>query len=361
MTENNESTLKYEYSEILDEEPISNIAQQTINIITDYNRNYYINQSINNAAIIEEPRVIEEIASTNLKSYLKRKKKVFHVCILNEITKLDIHTLGELIRGYEIETNTNIIKIMKMILVEFPNDLIKIAEKFNEDENNESDNYKIFKLNTDVWKEPKDVTTKELQNLLKIAMNKTEKINFCDKLAITTFDNNNILKLRQNCQNPKLRNIYFRLIHNDFYTHEKMKKFKMVANNECPRCKQTENLKHLVYSCYHANLMWTLYNEFIFKIKITNEKVTNYEDVFKIPTSQELSLVKIKLIQSMIQIERPTNWKVTDLIRMIRETSNILKYNATINRTRDKHDKKWENIYKWIYNEEVITGIVNNH
>jgi hypothetical protein len=96
-------------------------------------------------------------------------------------------------------------------------------------------------------------------------------------------------------------------------------------------------------------------------MKIRNEKVTNYEDVFKIPTSQELSLVKIKLIQSMIQIERPTNWIVNDLIRMIRETSNILKYNATINRTRDKHDKKWENIYKWIYNEEVRTGIVNNH
>jgi hypothetical protein len=27
----------------------------------------------------------------------------------------------------------------------------------------------------------------------------------------------NIIKFRKNCKNPKLRNIYFRLIHNDFF------------------------------------------------------------------------------------------------------------------------------------------------
>jgi hypothetical protein len=33
----------------------------------------------------------------------------------------------------------------------------------------------------------------------------------------------------------KLRNIYFRLIHNDFFTGVRMEKYRMTKDDECPR------------------------------------------------------------------------------------------------------------------------------
>jgi hypothetical protein len=41
--------------------------------------------------------------------------------------------------------------------------------------------------------------------------------------------------LETTARNPKLRNIYFRLIHNDFFTGVRMKKYRMTKDDECPR------------------------------------------------------------------------------------------------------------------------------
>jgi hypothetical protein len=49
-----------------------------------------------------------------------------------------------------------------------------------------------------------------------------EKIDVLDvknKVGIDNFDEENITRFRSNCKNPKLRNIYSRLIQNDFFTH----------------------------------------------------------------------------------------------------------------------------------------------
>ncbi len=72
-----------------------------------------------------------------------------------------------------------------------------------------------------------DITVMELQVTLKTALKKTEELDFKNKMMIEEFDEENIIKFRKNCKNPKLRNIYFRLIHNDFFTHVRMKKYKM--------------------------------------------------------------------------------------------------------------------------------------
>jgi hypothetical protein len=68
------------------------------------------------------------------------------------------------------------------------------------------------------------ITVKELQVTLKNALKKIDVLDFKKKLGIDNFDEENITRIRSNCKNPKLRNIYFRLIHNDFFTHAKRKK-----------------------------------------------------------------------------------------------------------------------------------------
>ena len=67
------------------------------------------------------------------------------------------------------------------------------------------------------------ITVKELQVTLKNALKKIEALDVKNKLGIDNFDEENITRFRNNCKNPNLRNIYFRLIHNDFFTRVRIK------------------------------------------------------------------------------------------------------------------------------------------
>jgi hypothetical protein len=67
------------------------------------------------------------------------------------------------------------------------------------------------------------ITVKELQVTQKNAMKKIDILDVKNKVGIDNIDEDNITRFRSNCKNPKLRNIYFRLIHNDFFTHVRMK------------------------------------------------------------------------------------------------------------------------------------------
>jgi hypothetical protein len=58
-----------------------------------------------------------------------------------------------------------------------------------------------------------------------------------------------------------------------------------------------------------------------------------------------INLVKIKIIQSLIQIIRPSNWTENNIINIIKETRNIEKYNSIKNRTVNQFEQKW-NILK---------------
>ena len=80
------------------------------------------------------------------------------------------------------------------------------------------------------------VTTKVLQSTLKIITSKISNQDFDLKLGIVNYNKEFIGKFRKQCKNVKLRHIYFRLISKDFFTREKMFKYKMIDNNKCKRC-----------------------------------------------------------------------------------------------------------------------------
>jgi isoleucyl-tRNA synthetase len=117
---------------------------------------------------------------------------------------------------------------MKIIINSFPKSLINIAKCFNDEINDEIDGLKYLQILSPPMRMSIDVvTTKELQTLLKIALKKVEVLNVNTKLGIEDYDPNNIITFRKYCKNSKLRNIYFRLIHKDFFTYSRMKKYKM--------------------------------------------------------------------------------------------------------------------------------------
>jgi len=331
--------ISQEYHKITMEEAICRTSQETMNIIIDYNRNEYKN--LPTEKIESDKNLIEEVASINIKTYLKRKKKDFHLCMMGELTRLDIVTLGELTQAMEFENNPRVKTTMNMIISIFPITLQNIAKCYNEDINETIEEVKYIQIENDNRKDITKISVKEMQNTLKTAMKRTEEQDFKGKLGVNNFNNNEVNKFRQKCQNAKLRNIYFRLINNDFFPRTRMLKYKMITDDKCSRCEMSETSRHLLYDCPQSRNIWKLYNTLLTRNNQEIDQVQQYEDLFKACGNPAINIVKIKIIQSLIQIIRPRNWSENNIIDLIKELMNIEKYNAIKNRNTDKFEKKW--------------------
>jgi hypothetical protein len=331
--------LRQEYSNVTDEESICKTAQETLNIIIDYNRETYKN--ILQEEYESDRNLIDEVSSINLATYLKRKGKVFMVCMIKPLTRNGIATLGELTQAYEYETDEKMIKTMKIILSSFPEALLNISKCFIEGINLDDERLHYVLIAPNNRKNVNTITVKELQVTLKNALKKIEVRDFNSKLGIDSFDEDGITRFRINCKNPKLRNIHFRLIHNDFFTHVRMKKYKMTETDECPRCGLTETTKHLLWECEHSKHIWSLFNALMNQVGNNKECIKKYEEVFQTCELPGTSIVKMKIIQEMIQVERPKNWNSERLETVVRELIKIEKYNANVSRSTLKFGRKW--------------------
>ena len=78
------------------------------------------------------------------------------------------------------------------------------------------------------------------------------------------------------------------------------------------------------------------------KIQLGNESVKFFENIFVPGQTRGACLVKIKVIQEMIQVERPRNWDMDKLKNVVSELMKIELYNAKKNRTVDKFEIKWK-------------------
>ena len=71
------------------------------------------------------------------------------------------------------------------------------------------------------------------------------------------------------------------------------------------------------------------------------DRVLSYDDVYTVPTSTGIILVKVKLIQALIQIDRPRNWTMLHLEKLINNLVSTDKYNALKTNSILKFNKKW--------------------
>jgi hypothetical protein len=336
----NDNCMIQEYSNVTEAESICKSAQNTLNTLTDYNRETY-------RTLLEEEyecdkNLIEEVSSINLKTYLKRKGKVFMLCMSNLLSSNGITTLGELTQAYEYETDRKLTKIIKMIMSTFPEYLIKISKCYNDEINLNNEELKYLQIAIGDRKNVNVITVKELQVVLKNALGKIESANIKEKVGIDSFDEENITKLRNNCKNPKLRNIYFRLIHNDFYTRVRMKKYGMMDTDKCPRCGETESSVHLLWECVHVRNIWEIFNLLMSQVNNKEECVQSYKNIFQACETPATSMIKMKIIQALIQIERPTNWNKQKILDIVNDLMNTEKYNASVSRTMDKFKTRWK-------------------
>jgi hypothetical protein len=149
-----------------------------------------------------------------------------------------------------------------MVIVNIQSEMIELASTYNENVNNDSVGLKHIIIKGKEWMETSEISTKELQRTLKVAKSKISVQNFSIKLGTIDYRKENIIKFRYQCKNVKLRHIYYRLITKDFFTMEKMFKYRMVDNNKCKRCGEVETYKHLLWECREAKNIWQLFNEF---------------------------------------------------------------------------------------------------
>jgi hypothetical protein len=122
-----------------------------------------------------------------------------------------------------------------------------------------------------------------------------------------------------------------------------MKKFRMTDSDACPRCGNTENLRHLIWECAHSINIWKLYNEIINEAcPNSKDSVETYESIFDSTEMPCINIIKLKVIQELIQIDRPKNWNKSKLIQVIKELISMEKYNAIKLKLVTKFYSKWE-------------------
>jgi hypothetical protein len=169
---------------------------------------------------------------------------------MKPLNDLSIETLGELTQEYEYNSELGLSDRMKIVLGAIPANLKNILENINENTSCDKP-LSSYTLENKSRKDIYMITTKEFQSILKNALNKIGETNFVLKLGISSnFEQSNIVETRKMCNNTKLRSIFFRLIHNDFFTRVRMKKLKMVDSELCLRCGSPETTKHLLWECF---------------------------------------------------------------------------------------------------------------
>ena len=221
-----------------------------------------------------------------------------------------------------------------MVLQAFPAGLVELASNFNEDNNVTTDvRYNIMGENKN-WLNLNKVTTKELQSILKVNLEKVSSQDHKTKLGIEEFDKESIIKFRNKCKNIKLRHVFYRLISGDIFSKERMCRFGMINNNLCERCQETETTKHLLWSCVESRNIWELFNTWNVNTNSIANTIIEYQDIYRVDDCAHVCKVKMKIIQAMIQIERPRGWNAERINLISNEIKKMELYNKIKSKAR---------------------------
>jgi hypothetical protein len=201
-----ENVLNQEYFNILNDDPIISRSQDTINRLTDNNRErVFGGLDAANASTF----VIDLTSSINIENYLKRKGKTFVYFNYRPLKDLGISNLNELLLEREITQNHDTRIRIENTLSQFDRNLVEIAENYNEDFNN-NNTPELYILDSEsILKNISSFSVKELQKVMKTILSKIESLNVTNKnnLQDFNFDMNNIRKFRKQCKEVKQRTI----------------------------------------------------------------------------------------------------------------------------------------------------------
>ena len=303
------------------------IAQLTINALNTTMRRE-LNENVD--AYREDIKAINYVGSLDIGVFLKMSNNKLIECVYKPLLREGVENLHELVGEVEIEHDRNRLRRLRMVAQAFPAGLVELASTFNEDNNVDiNTRYNIMGENGQ-WHNLNKVTTKELQSILKVKLDKVSSQDFKTKLGINEFDKESIIKFRHKCKNIRLRHVFFRLISGDIFSKERMCRFGMINNNTCDRCQQIESTKHLLWGCSESRNIWELFNTWITNNNnLISDRINEYQDIYKVKDCAHVCKVKMKIIQEMIQIDRPSGWSLDNVNLISKEIKRIELYNRT--------------------------------
>ena len=79
----------------------------------------------------------------------------------------------------------------------------------------------------------------------------------------------------------------------------------------CERCREVKSYMHLFWDCNESRKSRRAYNGYMTLLHLPNEAITCYDVVLKISDIGCITIVKMKIIQAMIQITIPSGWGLT--------------------------------------------------
>ena len=121
-----------------------------------------------------------------------------------------------------------------------------------------------------------------------------------------------------------------------------MVKFKMTESAECERCGLEETTKHLLWDCSYSLMAWINFNEILEEINLGSEKIVCYEKIFDFGGSACVNLIKLKIINEVIQIERPKHLTKARIFTIIKILITMEKYISIKNQTFKKFIERWK-------------------
>ncbi len=201
--------------------------------------------------------------------------------------------MADLVQADEHERDGNLSKSIKLVLSSIPKNLVEIAKNCNENINDDNKCLRYVQITPSDRMAIYTITVKQLQLTLKKVPNRIDSTNFTERLGRDEFEQEDIISFRKSCTNSKLRNIHFRLINRDFFTHSRMKKYKMTQTDQCPRCGQIETINYLLLECPHVKQIWNFFNNFVRKMGDEKETVNSYNNIYKFGQKSVTTLIKI--------------------------------------------------------------------
>ena len=99
-----------------------------------------------------------------------------------------------------------------------------------------------------------------------------------------------------------------------------------------------------MWDCIESRRVWDCFNSYILSINGSIELIRKYEDVLNVYPHRSISILKVRVIQAMIQIERPTGWLVSNIRKLALELKNIEIYNSVAKNNTEKVRKIWRTI-----------------
>ena len=105
----------------------------------------------------------------------------------------------------------------------------------------------------------------------------------------------------------RTKSTYLRVLHGDIYTGTRLLKFGLSETDECGKCRQTENLEHLLARCWYPGAIWSRLKALYRKVDQRHQTYDNSSIRFVIGIN--LSTPKIKLhleiIKKLVAKEKP--------------------------------------------------------